>query len=122
MRGSLEEAPGSSPVPRPPAGDRSGASSKITWALVPPMPNEETPARRGLPSAAHSAGSISSSIRPASQSTFDDGASTCSVLGSTPWRIASIVLIAPATPAAAWVWPIFDLTEPSRSGVSRSRP
>ena len=28
-------------------GARAGASSRTTWALVPPMPNELTPARRG---------------------------------------------------------------------------
>ncbi len=31
----------------------AGASSSTTWALVPPMPNELTPARRGLPSPSH---------------------------------------------------------------------
>ena len=34
-------------------------------------------------------------------STCDEGESTCSVLGSTPCRIAMTVLITPATPAAA---------------------
>ena len=35
-----------------PAGaGAAGASSRTTWALVPPMPNELTPARRGAPSA-----------------------------------------------------------------------
>ena len=33
-----------------PEGSGSGASSRTTWALVPPMPNELTPARRGAPS------------------------------------------------------------------------
>ncbi len=28
----------------------------------------------------------------------------------------------PAMPAAAWVWPMFDLIEPSSSGSARSRP
>ena len=37
--------------------------------------------------------------------------------GSTPSRIASTILITPATPAAAWVWPMLDLIEPSRSGL-----
>ena len=32
------------------------------------------------------------------------------------------ILITPATPAAAWVWPMLDLIEPSRSGSSRSWP
>ena len=33
-----------------------------------------------------------------------------------PCRIASTILITPATPAAAWVWPMFDFTDPSHSG------
>ena len=48
--------------------------------------------------------------------------STCSVSGSTPWRIAITILITPATPAAAWVWPMFDLIEPSHSGRSSDAP
>ena len=43
---------------------------------------------------------------------------TCSVRGSTPCRIASTILITPATPAAACVCPMFDFTEPSHSGRS----
>ena len=39
---------------------------------------------------------------------------------ATPCRIASTILITPGDPAAAWVWPMFDLTEPSHSG--RPRP
>ena len=27
------------------------------------------------------------------------------------------ILITPATPAAAWVWPMLDFTEPSQSGL-----
>ena len=80
------------------------------------MPKEETPARRGRPSASHSTCSLSSSISPASQSTLEEGASTCRVFGRTPSRIASTILITPATPAAAWVWPMLDLIEPSLSG------
>ena len=64
----------------------------------------------------------SSSTSPASQSTLEEGASTCRVLGRTPSRIASTILITPATPAAAWVWPMLDLIEPSLSGASRSWP
>ena len=32
---------------------RSGASSSTTWALVPPAPNELTPARRGVGPSGH---------------------------------------------------------------------
>ena len=44
---SAPRAPGAATRPRRPAGRRGGASSSTTWALVPPMPNELTPARRG---------------------------------------------------------------------------
>ena len=53
---------------------------------------------------------------PAAQSTCEEGASTCRVFGSSPSRIAITILITPATPAAAWVWPMLDLIEPSCSG------
>ena len=33
-----------------------------------------------------------------------------------------IILMTPATPAAAWVWPMLDLTEPSHSGCLRAGP
>ncbi len=73
-------------------------------------------AARALRLPARAGRSRSSSISPASQSTLEEGASTCRVLGRTPSRIAITILITPATPAAAWVWPMLDLIEPSRSG------
>ena len=54
--------------------------------------------------------------------TFDDGASTCNVFGSTPCRIANTILITPATPAAACVCPMLDFREPRNSGLFRSWP
>ena len=36
------------------AGTMTGACSITTWALVPPNPNDDTPARRGRPAGAHS--------------------------------------------------------------------
>ena len=72
----------------------------------------------------HGTVAVSTSTVPADQSTWDVGTSTCRVLGSTPARMACTILISPAVPAAAWVWPMFDLTVPSSSGWSpaRSRP
>ena len=46
-RSGRRRAPGSRPVALGVASARRGASSRITWALVPLMPKEETPARRG---------------------------------------------------------------------------
>ncbi|GLY15225.1 hypothetical protein Kisp01_22400 [Kineosporia sp. NBRC 101677] len=100
----------------------AGACSRIRWALVPLIPKEETPARRGCPFSVHSRASASSSTEPALQSTWVVGASTLSVRGSVPARIAITILMIPATPAAAWVWPMFDFSEPSQSGFSRSWP
>ena len=37
--------------------------------------------------------------------------------GEVLWRMAWIILMMPATPAAAWVWPMLDLMEPSQSGL-----
>jgi hypothetical protein len=93
----------------------------ITCALVPLMPNDDTPARRGRPVSGHGTDSVSSATPPSVQSTWDDGWSTCSVAGSTPCCSADTILITPATPAAACVWPRFDLTEPSHSGWSAAR-
>ncbi len=42
-------------------------------------------------------------------------------LSSRPARSARTVLMTPATPAAAWVWPMLDFTEPSSSGRSAGR-
>ncbi len=103
---------------------RSGSSdhaSRSTWALVPLIPNDETAARRGRPVSGQVRCSVSSDTAPASQSTRVDGSSTCRVLGSTPCRSAMTILTSPATPAAAWVWPMFDLIDPSHSGRSAGR-
>ena len=105
------------------AASSAGASSRITCALVPLTPKEDTPARRGRSDTGQSRALVSSSTWPASQSTCGEGASTCSVGGSTPCRSACTILITPATPAAAELCPMFDLIDPSSSGPSaRSRP
>ena len=59
-------------------------SSRITWALVPLMPNEETPARRGCVAGSPGPGLGEQPTRPADQSTCGVGSSTCRVGGSTP--------------------------------------
>ncbi len=98
--------------PTPGAFGSAGACSMMTWALVPLTPKAETPARRGAPVAGHARASVSTSTPPTDQSTCVDGASTCRVGGSRPARIACTILMTPAAPAAAWVWPMFDFTEP----------
>ncbi len=102
--------------------DGADADSTITWALVPLIPNDEMPARRGVSPAGQGCASVSSATEPAVQSTCGLGSSTCNVAGSASLRIAMIILITPATPAAAWVWPMFDFTDPSHNGRARSCP
>ncbi|GGU31578.1 hypothetical protein GCM10010178_24870 [Lentzea flava] len=116
--------PGETEVPIPIISGRSDNSgaSRITWALVPETPNEEMPARRGRETDGHSVVEVTRVTSPASQSTWVEGWSTCRVAGTRPWRIAWTILITPATPAAAWEWPMFDLMEPRSSGVVRSWP
>ncbi|CAM4263861.1 hypothetical protein KIPE111705_46305 [Kibdelosporangium persicum] len=119
-----ESNQGSGPVAalRSAGAATGGACSMITCAFVPLMPNDDTPARRAPLPGCHGAGSVSSRMSPVDQSTWGVGWSTCNVFGSTPCRIAWTTLITPSTPAAAWVWPMFDFTDPSHNGRSRSRP
>ena len=97
-----------------------GASSRITCALVPPMPKAETPrparAVRGGPRRGPR-----SAVPPGPRTSRRAGwaASACRVRGSSPCRMACTILMTPATPAAAWVWPRLDLTDPSHSGAGR---
>ncbi|RPK40824.1 hypothetical protein EES37_20615 [Streptomyces sp. ADI91-18] len=99
----------------------SGACSMTAWALVPLKPKEETAARRGRPVRGQSVADSRSVTAPAVQSTCGVGSSTCRVRGSTPYRMAWTILITPATPAAACVWPMLDLIEPSNSGCPSAR-
>ena len=50
------------------------------------------------------------------------GFRTLMVGGSTRWCSASTALISPAAPAAAFVWPIWDLTVPSAHHPPSGRP
>ena len=94
----------------------------IVCTLVPLMPNDEMPARRARSVSGQAAGSVSRSTSPAVQSTWDVGSVTCSVRGSSSWRSAMTILMTLAMPAACWVCPMLDLTDPSHSGRSRSCP
>src|SRR5205807_7982273 len=90
----------------------AGASSSIRCALVPLMPNDDTAHRRGTAPAGHSTASVSGATVLALQSTCVDGWFRCSVAGSVPCRIAITIFNTLATPAADWLWPMLDLTEP----------
>ncbi|ALE83848.1 hypothetical protein XF36_12385 [Pseudonocardia sp. HH130629-09] len=88
------------------------------------MPNAETAQRRGRSPRGQGRAVASSSTAPASQSMCDEGVPACRVRGSRPARSASTIFNTLATPAADWVCPMLDFTEPSQSGrsASRSRP
>ena len=105
-------APGADSV----TSSTAGAASRITWAFVPEIPNEDTPARCGRSTSGQARASVTSSTAPDFQSTSLVGASTCSVLGTTPARIAMTILITPPPPAAACASPMFDFSYPSSSG------
>ncbi|GAA2934084.1 hypothetical protein GCM10020221_32250 [Streptomyces thioluteus] len=99
----------------------SGAASRITWALVPLMPKDETADRRGRSSSGQSRCAVRRPTAPDSQSTWCEGVDACRVRGMMPWRIACTILMIPATPAAAWVCPMLDFSEPSHNGRSSGR-
>src|SRR5690606_36857401 len=106
-----------------PAG--SGASSRITWALVPLIPKALTPARRTR-CGSRGQGSAAATTRspPSAQSTCSVGVPACREAGRVSCRSARTVLMTPAMPAAAWVWPRLDFREPMASGrpAGRSGP
>ncbi|WP_237550062.1 hypothetical protein, partial [Streptomyces sp. SID1034] len=62
---------------------------------MPLTPNADTAARRGPAEVVQSLSRVSSSTVPDDQSTIGVGSSACSVLGSTPCRIACTILITP---------------------------
>ena len=89
-----------------------GGSSISRWALLPPKPNADTPARN-TPSPllrSHVSASVKSLNGDASISA--SGSSAWIVGGRTSCRMASSTLIRPATPAAVMRWPVLDFSEP----------
>ena len=98
-------------------------SSTATWKLLPPKPKLLTPARRGWsPPRIHGRASVPSRNGLLSRSRLGLGRSILMDGGSTPWRSAITALNSPAAPAAAFVWPICDFTEPSEHQPASLRP
>jgi hypothetical protein len=83
---------------------------------IPPKPIALTPATRSA--AGQSSGAASTRRAASSVVIAGCGRSQPVVGGSTPSRTAIVALISPATPAAAFVWPMFALIDPTaaRSG------
>src|SRR5262245_41114647 len=90
----------------------SGGSPRITCALVPPTPKEDTPAERGALVRGHSIGRAATRNGEFAKSIAGFGCSNPMLGGITPSFSASAVFITPATPAAAVRWPMFDLIDP----------
>ncbi len=95
-----------------PEGALSGASSTTTWALVPPMPKELTPARRGSAPRGQSRSRSLTWKGVDAKSIFGLGVSKCRLGGICRCFRAITVLIRLAAPAAADRWPTLDFNEP----------
>ena len=94
----------------------------MTWALVPLIPNEDTPARRGGPSRGQGTGLGQQLHRPGRPVHLRGRLVHVQGLRQRPVRASPCtILITPATPAAAWVWPMFDFTDPSHNGRPSGR-
>src|SRR5204862_4062258 len=91
----------------------------MTCALVPPSPNELTPATRGR-SAAHRRSSGLGKNGDAAKSNLGFGFWQNSVAGISPRSTASTAFTRPAMPAARSRWPTFDLTLPMAHHPTRS--
>ncbi|MNV64020.1 hypothetical protein D3C71_1566450 [compost metagenome] len=91
---------------------RCGASSTTTCALVPPMPKELTPARRGCAPMGHARASVLTKNGLAPKSICGLGVSKFRLGGRVACLSAITVLMSPVTPAAASRWPMLVLTEP----------
>ena len=87
---------------------------RTTWQLVPPKPNELTPARHGRRRSGQGAARRSARRgRSASKRMCGLGVSKCRLRRNlTPCRSDSATLIRPAIPAAASRWPMLVFTEP----------
>src|SRR5690606_37166075 len=91
---------------------RSGIDT-TTWVLVPLIPNADTAPIRSPSRAGHGV-SLSANRNPQlSQSISRLGSSACRVGGMVARCAATSTLASPSAPAADWLWPMLDLTEPS---------
>src|SRR4051812_38006206 len=89
-------------------------SSSTAWKFVPPKPNALTPATRVSPlRTSQSRSDVFTLNGVDGQSTFGFGAAKPRLGGSVLLWMASVAFSIPAAPAAAFRWPMLDLTEPS---------
>ncbi len=96
------------------AGETAGgASSRTTWALVPPKPKELTPARAGPSWSGQGTARVGISYGRVAGSMAGLRFSRLMWGGMVRCLRLRTVLISPATPAADSVCPMFVLTEPT---------
>ncbi len=108
--------------PRTGRGAGAGAAVRTTWALVPPMPKEETPATRSSPGCGQSVSSRWTARPSSPRGIFGLAVSKLRLGGICPWSRASSVLSRPTMPAAPSRWPTLVLAEPTSSGAPQCRP
>ena len=82
-------------------GSVCGACSMTTWALVPPNPKDETPARRARPMLANHVVAATTSRRRWSNGICGFGCLKCRFAGIAHGAAPAPVLMKPAMPAAA---------------------
>ena len=100
------------------AGTVSGPCSSTMWALVPPMPNDDTAARRGCSVCGHWPACVGTNSRVPDASMLGFHFSKLRFGAIVPCCRVRTVLMNPAMPAAASRWPMLVLTAPSAHGVS----
>ena len=89
------------------------AASRTKWTFDPDQPNELTPARSTPEAFAGNGRAPGTGRTGPSTVTTEFGVLMCRLPGSVPCSSDSTVLISPAIPAAARVWPTFDFTAPT---------
>ena len=99
----------------------AGASSSTTCAFVPEIPNEFTPARAGPSCAGHGVAVVGTEKGISLHGMFGFGVTKCRFGGIVRCDRQSVVLMRPAIPAAASVWPMFVFDDPIRQHCSAVR-
>ena len=100
--------------------DGGRGSARTTWALVPPKPNELTPAtRRSL--SGNGRPLLGISMLRSRQRNLLAGVLQVQIRGDVAVFEDSAVLISPATPAPASRWPMLVFTDPISSGSVAGR-
>ena len=107
-----------SPARSPSGAGAGGPSDRRTWALVPEIPKELTPATRSRGPRGHGRGAVGTR-RASPRSSRGLGWVKCRCCGMVSWASARVALRTPAIPAPASRWPMLVLTEAITQGAAR---